>query len=410
VASLNGFRFDITGASGSQGLLTPKSSWRAYIFPRGAYAEQDSTGTLITVDSADVASRFAANDWIQVGISTDNIRQVAAVGGNSFSVNSAVTVSENDRVFLIGTTQPTVTGGSATYTVPESVIRERDDDAADIITNSMITSNANGLIQGFAATNFYDVLIQDGDQSNQGFIADMEVGAVGGISATGAALFGTTATFNGQIGVTGWATFGASVTMNAQLGVTGHATFGSSVTGHANAGFTGQLAVGGSASVTDMLIVGTTLTVDGALGVTDLATIGTTLTVDGNLGVTGSGLFGATVTASAGASFGSSLSLTEFHIMGASAARVTGIIGTSLTNDPANIGTQGWTSQEVTVVGAALGDFALASFSLDVQDLTVTADVTAADTVTVTFNNNTSGAINLTEGSIKVLVIKAGAP
>jgi hypothetical protein len=177
MASLPGFRFDITGASGSQGLLSPKQSYRVYILPRGGYAAQDSTGAVVTFDSASVASRFTVNDWVQVGTATSKIRQVAGVGGNSISLNTTVTVSENDRILLIGSTEPTVVGGSATYTTPNTIVRQRDDDAADLYTNSMITTNANGLVQGFAHTGFYDALIQDGNQANQGLIIDLEVGA-----------------------------------------------------------------------------------------------------------------------------------------------------------------------------------------------------------------------------------------
>ena len=187
MASIPGFRFDITGASGSQGLLSPKDSWRAYVFPRGMHASQDSTGTLITVDTADNAARVVANNWIQVGLSTDNIRQVSAVGGNSFSVSgAAITVSTNDRIFVIGNTQPTVTGGSATYTTPNTIIRQRDDSSATIFANSVITSNSNGLIQGWASqtpsgVTFFDCIIQDGNQSNQGSIIDLEHGTGIGI-------------------------------------------------------------------------------------------------------------------------------------------------------------------------------------------------------------------------------------
>src|SRR3990167_3315842 len=185
MASLPGFRFDITGASGSQGLLGPKNGWRAYVLPRGGYASQDSTGTLITFDSAEVASRFAALNWIQAGLLTANIRQVGSVGGNSINVyGAALTVSENTRIFVFGNTEPTVSGGSATYTTPNTIIRQRDDDAADVYTNSMITSNSDGLIQGFAVTNLYDVLIQDGNQTNQGSLIDLPVGVPEGISVS----------------------------------------------------------------------------------------------------------------------------------------------------------------------------------------------------------------------------------
>ncbi len=235
MASIPGVQFNITGASGSQGLLSPKDSWRAYIFPRGGYAAQDSTGTLLTFDSSAVASRFAVNDWIQAGLLVANIRQVSAVGGDSVSVSgAALTVSENDRIFLVGLTQPTVTGGSATYTIPNTTVRQRDDDGATIYTNSMITSNVDGLIQLFSEPALYDCVIQDGNQSNQGSIVNLAVGAVEGISTEFASVFGSTVTFLGNIvGISssGVAIFGATVTLNATLGVTGAATFDSTLTG-----------------------------------------------------------------------------------------------------------------------------------------------------------------------------------
>jgi hypothetical protein len=59
----------------------------------------------------------------------------------------------------------------------------------------------------------------------------------------------------------------------------------------------------------------------------------------------------------------------------------------------------------VTVTGAALGDLVLVSFSLDVTDLVLTADVTAADTITVVLSNPTSGAVDLASGTLTVVVI-----
>ena len=65
--------------------------------------------------------------------------------------------------------------------------------------------------------------------------------------------------------------------------------------------------------------------------------------------------------------------------------------------------------EEITVTGAALGDFVMASFSLDVTDLDVGAAVTAADTVTVVVGNDTGGAIDLASGTLRVVVVsKAG--
>jgi hypothetical protein len=272
VASIPWTRFNITGASGSQGLLSPKQSWRCYVLPRGGHAAQDSSGTLITFDSASVASRFAANNWIQVGLSTANIRKVSAVGGNSLSVSgSAVTVTENDRVFLVGNTQPTVSGGSATYLTPQSVIRTRDDDGADIITNSMVTSNSDGLIEFGSDPSLYDCIIQDGNRSNQGSIVDLAVGAVEGISTSSASVFGATVTFLAGVSMNTTLIVGQSATFNGAIGVTGWATFGSTVTMNANVGVTGTLAVGGRASF------GNSVSIDGALGITG-SLMGTTAT------------------------------------------------------------------------------------------------------------------------------------
>tara|TARA_X000001388_G_scaffold64824_1_gene51124 strand:+ start:9487 stop:10605 length:1119 start_codon:yes stop_codon:yes gene_type:complete len=65
-------------------------------------------------------------------------------------------------------------------------------------------------------------------------------------------------------------------------------------------------------------------------------------------------------------------------------------------------------AEEVTVTGAALGDFAVASIGVDATDLVVTAEVTAANTVTVVVLNNTGGAIDLASATLTVRVMKAG--
>jgi len=57
-------------------------------------------------------------------------------------------------------------------------------------------------------------------------------------------------------------------------------------------------------------------------------------------------------------------------------------------------------AEDVAVVGAALGDFAVASMSIDVTDLIITASVTAANVVTVILSNNTGGAIDLGSGTL----------
>ena len=74
--------------------------------------------------------------------------------------------------------------------------------------------------------------------------------------------------------------------------------------------------------------------------------------------------------------------------------------------DPGSIANGAKEPKNVTVTGAALGDFATASFSLDVQDLVLNAQVTGTNTVTCILANNTGGAIDLGEGTVYVKVIR----
>jgi len=66
-------------------------------------------------------------------------------------------------------------------------------------------------------------------------------------------------------------------------------------------------------------------------------------------------------------------------------------------------------AEEVAVTGAALGDYAVATMSIDVTDLTITASVTAADVVTVVLGNFTGSAVDLGSGTLTVKVFKAGS-
>jgi hypothetical protein len=75
--------------------------------------------------------------------------------------------------------------------------------------------------------------------------------------------------------------------------------------------------------------------------------------------------------------------------------------------DPGSIASGAEEAKEVTVTDAALGDYAIASFSLDVADLTLDANVTAANTVTCVLTNNTGAAVDLSSGTISVLVFKS---
>lgn len=59
---------------------------------------------------------------------------------------------------------------------------------------------------------------------------------------------------------------------------------------------------------------------------------------------------------------------------------------------------------DVTVASAILGDLAHATFSLDTQGIILNAQVTATNTVTVRFQNETGGTVDLGSGTIQVVV------
>lgn len=79
----------------------------------------------------------------------------------------------------------------------------------------------------------------------------------------------------------------------------------------------------------------------------------------------------------------------------------------SATFDPPSLADGVGTTTTVTVTGAALGDFAEAAFSRDIQGITVTAWVSAANTVSVRFQNESGGTIDLASGTLRVRVRKA---
>jgi hypothetical protein len=62
-------------------------------------------------------------------------------------------------------------------------------------------------------------------------------------------------------------------------------------------------------------------------------------------------------------------------------------------------------SEDVTVTGAALGDFAIASIGVDSVDLIITATVTAANVATVNVENQSGGAVDLASTTLRVKVL-----
>ncbi len=76
------------------------------------------------------------------------------------------------------------------------------------------------------------------------------------------------------------------------------------------------------------------------------------------------------------------------------------------TYDPPNIPDVSQTSTTVTVTGAALGNVALAAFSLDLLGMVISAYVSSANTVTVTIRNDTGADHNLGSGTLRASVVQ----
>lgn len=74
--------------------------------------------------------------------------------------------------------------------------------------------------------------------------------------------------------------------------------------------------------------------------------------------------------------------------------------------DPPNLVDGAGASNAFTVTGAAVGDFVQVAPPYDLQEILMSASVTAADTVEVRLQNETGGAINLASGSWSFLVTK----
>ena len=75
--------------------------------------------------------------------------------------------------------------------------------------------------------------------------------------------------------------------------------------------------------------------------------------------------------------------------------------------DPGSIASGAEETIDITVSGAVLTDYVLVSFSLDVLDLQLTAQVTGVSTVTAQLSNLTGGAIDLASGTVSVSVLQS---
>lgn len=95
---------------------------------------------------------------------------------------------------------------------------------------------------------------------------------------------------------------------------------------------------------------------------------------------------------------------------GATAGRATSAVGSAIlsgsaTFDAASLADGAGETTTVTVTGAALGDFVLVSHGVDLQGITVTGYVSATNTVSVRFQNESGGTLDLASSTLRARVI-----
>lgn len=92
-----------------------------------------------------------------------------------------------------------------------------------------------------------------------------------------------------------------------------------------------------------------------------------------------------------------------------SKGEITAVLFGSKTFNPASLVDAAGETTSLTVTGAALGDFCVPAFSLDLQDILLTAYVQAANTVEFRFQNEGAATVDLASGTLSVLVFKGRA-
>ena len=86
-------------------------------------------------------------------------------------------------------------------------------------------------------------------------------------------------------------------------------------------------------------------------------------------------------------------------------ASVPRVIAASVTKDWGSLVDAAGASQDVTVMGANLGDFCRTSMSLDISDMTMTCWIKSANTARVRMQNESGSTVDLASGTLRVEVI-----
>ncbi|HYN54398.1 MAG TPA: hypothetical protein VES38_06810 [Methylotenera sp.] len=86
-------------------------------------------------------------------------------------------------------------------------------------------------------------------------------------------------------------------------------------------------------------------------------------------------------------------------------ASIGGVLSGSAVYDTASLIDGAGATTTITVTGAALGDFAMVSAGVDLAGITVTAYVSAADTVSVRLQNESGGTLDLASTTLRARVL-----
>lgn len=84
---------------------------------------------------------------------------------------------------------------------------------------------------------------------------------------------------------------------------------------------------------------------------------------------------------------------------------IAGVLSGSATYDAASLADAAGATSTITVTGAALGDFAMVSCSVDLAGITCTAYVSAADTVSFRLQNESGGTLDLASATFRARVL-----
>lgn len=74
--------------------------------------------------------------------------------------------------------------------------------------------------------------------------------------------------------------------------------------------------------------------------------------------------------------------------------------------NPPSVNSNSFQSESISAVGVALGDFVFVSFEADLQELTLSGHIDAADSISIHLVNHTAGAIDLPENQLHVIILR----